>query len=485
MKKHGFTLAEALIALGIVGVIAALALPMVNKVKPDPIKVTYLKTYDSIVSAVKTFSALTPFYAPSGPNGAEGLLVDEGFYVEYPLLNDEKAKNGEVKLAAGTRKFCDSLYNSLAVSGANNCSESNAQVDYDTANNKLTRSFKTNNGVEFQVYTKFETGKAGDHNPTTDNPKDWAKFESAIYVDLNGPEGNNCLYNSNTCSSPDRFKFIVGPDGRVYPADPVGKLYLKTRLLSTKVDLDIVDPDIDDTIGKEQIINEDAYCKGDKKTIADNGDCIACASNEVLQNGECKTCGSNQTIENNTCKDCVGYVENNTCKDCSQRGVNYYYKNGLCILCKGELDKGLCKPCALGYEYDGATGCKSKCAGGQVWNRLTNSCECTDGQIWLFNKCVDEKKGCLLSTKPSGEGVTMVTCNGKTGEWDFLCEDGYTRSGNTCKKDIEKDPGDRVEFNPSKPILREDCNNTGASFGNNIMKTECAQDFVVFPEVAY
>ena len=31
MKKNGFTLAEALIALGIVGIVAALALPMFNK----------------------------------------------------------------------------------------------------------------------------------------------------------------------------------------------------------------------------------------------------------------------------------------------------------------------------------------------------------------------------------------------------------------------------------------------------------------------
>ena len=41
-KKFGYTLAEVLIALGIVGFISAIMLPMINKVKPDPIKVTYI-----------------------------------------------------------------------------------------------------------------------------------------------------------------------------------------------------------------------------------------------------------------------------------------------------------------------------------------------------------------------------------------------------------------------------------------------------------
>lgn len=43
MKKKAFTLAEALIALGVVGIVAALMLPLANKTKPDAMKVKYLK----------------------------------------------------------------------------------------------------------------------------------------------------------------------------------------------------------------------------------------------------------------------------------------------------------------------------------------------------------------------------------------------------------------------------------------------------------
>lgn len=48
MKKHGYTLTEVLISVGIIGVLAAVMLPMMNKFKPDPIKAKWVKTYDSI-----------------------------------------------------------------------------------------------------------------------------------------------------------------------------------------------------------------------------------------------------------------------------------------------------------------------------------------------------------------------------------------------------------------------------------------------------
>jgi prepilin-type N-terminal cleavage/methylation domain-containing protein len=226
MRKKGFTLAEALIALGIVGVIAALALPMVNKAKPDPVKVTYLKTYDSIVQAVKSFSANTAFYAPTRSNESEtGKLVENGFYIDYPLINDdksEKVKNKVVDLQKGPKKFCDALANSFNVSGSISCDKSDSD-DYNTANDSFKPSFKTPTGVEVQIYTVSTKGVSGDETPKSTSPYAWARFQSSIYVDINGADGNNCLYKKDSCESPDRFKFIVGPDGRVYPGDPVGR----------------------------------------------------------------------------------------------------------------------------------------------------------------------------------------------------------------------------------------------------------------------
>ena len=58
-KKFGYTLAEVLIALGIVGFISAIMLPMINKVKPDPTKVTYIKTFDAIMAATHEIAGLS------------------------------------------------------------------------------------------------------------------------------------------------------------------------------------------------------------------------------------------------------------------------------------------------------------------------------------------------------------------------------------------------------------------------------------------
>ncbi len=48
MKKFGFTLMEVIIALGIVGVVAAISTPLLNNLIPDKDKIAVLKTYKII-----------------------------------------------------------------------------------------------------------------------------------------------------------------------------------------------------------------------------------------------------------------------------------------------------------------------------------------------------------------------------------------------------------------------------------------------------
>ena len=68
-KKLGYTLAEVLIALGIVGFISASMLPVVNRIKPDPVKVMFITTYDAITNATHDLAANTGVYNIIDGNG--------------------------------------------------------------------------------------------------------------------------------------------------------------------------------------------------------------------------------------------------------------------------------------------------------------------------------------------------------------------------------------------------------------------------------
>ena len=48
MKKNGFTLAELLIAIGIIGIVAAVTAPQLNKLLPDENKSKVLKAYKAL-----------------------------------------------------------------------------------------------------------------------------------------------------------------------------------------------------------------------------------------------------------------------------------------------------------------------------------------------------------------------------------------------------------------------------------------------------
>ena len=93
MQKFGYTLAETLIALGIVGVLAALMLPMINKIKPDTTKISYLKVYDVINEAVDIMINNQTVY-PLENESETRELYKTMQYLNYPLYNSVEVENG-------------------------------------------------------------------------------------------------------------------------------------------------------------------------------------------------------------------------------------------------------------------------------------------------------------------------------------------------------------------------------------------------------
>ena len=201
MKRFGYTLAEALIALAIVGVVAATMLPLANKFMPDTNKVLYLKTYDSLVEAIHQVAVNTNLYP---------LTDDKYSYTNAPLANTSSVTVDEVEYT-GNNKLGKIL---ATMFGEENPTETNDKI-----------SFTTQNGVSIGVITERE--------PNGDN----ITYKTTIEIDVNGDKGKNSLF-SDTCPNPDKFQFEVAANGKIIAVDIKGQEYLATRTNSRKLTKD-------------------------------------------------------------------------------------------------------------------------------------------------------------------------------------------------------------------------------------------------------
>ena len=208
MQKRGFTLAEILISVGIVGVIAAIMLPMVNKFKPDENKIKFLQTYNSLVEIMPSIVNNRLAY----PIMNDG---EDDIYDKSPLLNTKAPFVIDGETFKGTKKFCHLLATGFNTVGDINCSEKYESLEELM---KKTPSFTTANGVQFFVQTKIDTTK-----------EDEAEYSSEIYLDVNGADGENCFSNVDTCKDPDRFMLKVGADGTIEVVDTQAQQHLETR----------------------------------------------------------------------------------------------------------------------------------------------------------------------------------------------------------------------------------------------------------------
>ena len=178
MKKKGYTLAEALIAMGIIGVIAAIMLPMMNKYKPDANKALFIRTYDSIAETVSVLASNDKLYPheitiQNEPEGCEETNRCNYWDIsKAPLVNYQKIKlpdgteiGGGNGLNDMTKKFCDSMSYYLHTSSY-------------TCNNSSTNISLLNN-VEINF-------KRTDNNPYFNTeitlPNDENKYKLIIFV---------------------------------------------------------------------------------------------------------------------------------------------------------------------------------------------------------------------------------------------------------------------------------------------------------------
>jgi prepilin-type N-terminal cleavage/methylation domain-containing protein len=218
MKNKGYTLAEVLITIGIIGILAAVLLPLINKYKPDANMAMFIKTYDTIVTATNELVSNEQLYPIKNTDEISTTALPTN-YSSYPLYNTSAVTiNGNT--ISGNSKYCNLLALSFNTTGSISCSdeyaEPHAPGDYTFA---YTPSFKMTNGVELDIRTYRDDYYAA--NPA---------YKSDIYIDIDGfSKGKNCFYASKSCEQPDRFKLVVLANGQVHAADIKGDAYLKRR----------------------------------------------------------------------------------------------------------------------------------------------------------------------------------------------------------------------------------------------------------------
>lgn len=185
MKKIGFTLAEVLVALTIIGVLAAITAPMLDSIIPDKNKVKVLKAYTTISKINQDLLNDPSLYMTDNNDPpCEGLAcTDAPSDPRYRGIN-------------GARKYGSLVRQKMNISA------------FAVVPNGVGEMFTTADGIQWTI--RYEG--ANDHH---------------ITIDLDTDSNSNCSFD--TCANgtkPDRFEFTVLDNGTVRGRDSLTKAYL-------------------------------------------------------------------------------------------------------------------------------------------------------------------------------------------------------------------------------------------------------------------
>ena len=220
-KKKGFTLAEILITLGIIGVVAALLFPAINNAQPNQEMVMLKKVYYNTTRIVSELINDEDFYPEREEDNQSGFSNTE---IRDILGGEQEARYHGFTLA-GDSKFCALFAIKLnTTQGGDPNNLCNARVALNAGGN-----FETPDGVAWSMpVSNFHQGSD-------------AQDSEYIFVDVNGPDrGTNCTLDSqeiatemdtDVCSAdvgPDRFAIEVGRMGNVNLPARISQIYVSS-----------------------------------------------------------------------------------------------------------------------------------------------------------------------------------------------------------------------------------------------------------------
>lgn len=220
MKKKGFTLSEVLVTLGIVGVIAALTVPSLMNLRPDDIKMNFIKAYGTLTSITSEVLGDNSYYFAEGydnnGNSCRGLnCLSNGAEAQTVLTS----AHPELNLPANmNNKFAAIL-----------ASKMNIQEGPTYNGNVCT--FTTTDGTWWRIERT-----ANRHDIVIDVDSKLVNGNNRhLSVMNNTPVGVTRLNNANLIKDVDTFAISINNEtGRVTITDAMGQAFIKNPSQTTK-----------------------------------------------------------------------------------------------------------------------------------------------------------------------------------------------------------------------------------------------------------
>ena len=191
MKKIGFTLSELIVALGVVGVVSAMIVPLLGGLLPDKNKMNVVKTYgilSSVNAELLSDLSLNWSYDSKGNECSSGLTCDGTPY--NSSYTDTNKYNSQYK-------YCYLFTDRLKLK--------------ETPVLASSYTFTTADGTQWEMQLANSSASG---------------FITTVKYDTDSKL--NCTYSSK-CKKPDKFQFYVKPNGKVYANDPLTNSYLNNR----------------------------------------------------------------------------------------------------------------------------------------------------------------------------------------------------------------------------------------------------------------
>lgn len=185
-NKSGYTLAEVLIVIAIIGVISAMTLPTLQKATGNKFESMKIKCFYIIEQTVTQMLDDDTMYPQSNRTAATGLEV---------------------------RRNSDGSVKKLIVNG----------IEYIEDNTKFCKLFASKITKALNSPVKCEANKK---TFTSSDGVDWylpiSNFEddkSLVIFDVNGKEEPNCSYDEETCPKADVYGYYISKMGKLSPAN--------------------------------------------------------------------------------------------------------------------------------------------------------------------------------------------------------------------------------------------------------------------------